>query len=138
MNPLHYIVTCDGGSLGNGTEDSIGYGSYMINIPGNVGKITKLNFGEGVTNNQAEYLTLLNALSHMKDAFTAAAQPPKSIELTVRTDSQLMKGQVCEGWKVKAEHLRPLVLEVQALCQYFSTVKFVKITGDEMKEILGH
>ena len=140
---MHFVITCDGGSLGNGSgistfHGSFGYGSYMISAPGNVGKITKMNFGSGITNNQAEYLALIGAMKHIKNAFEEVAADLKAIELTVRTDSQLVIGQVCEGWKVKAEHLRPLVMEVKVLCQSFHSVNFEKITGDEMKKILGH
>lgn len=135
---MEFIITCDGGSLGNGTDNSIGYGSYMINAPGNIGKITQLNFGEGVTNNEAEYLALIHALSHISSAFREVAADLKAITLAVRTDSQLVVGQLCSGWKVKALHLKPLVLEAKTLCSMFHKVEFERIPGDEMKKILGH
>jgi ribonuclease HI len=133
-----FIITCDGGSLGNGSESSQGYGSYMIAGPGKTNAITREVYGEGITNNEAEYKALIAALKHIADAFTAVGGDLKTISLTVRTDSQLVIGQVWSGWKVKALNLRPLVDEARALCEKFRAVGYEKISGVEMKKILGH
>jgi len=133
-----FVVTCDGGSLGNGSESSQGYGSFMINAPGNVGEIHQLHFGEGVTNNEAEYRALIGALSHIADAFLAVAGDLKQIKLIVRTDSSLVIGQLSKEWKVKASNLLPLVIQASNKCHEFHTVTFEQISGIEMKKILGH
>ena len=135
---IEFIVTCDGGSLGNGSVNSHGYGSYMINAPGNVGEIKRLQFGEGVTNNEAEYMALIGALENISSAFLAVAADLKTIQLTVRTDSQLVIGQLSRGHKINAPNLRPLVIQASSLCQQFFLVEFEQITGVEMKQILGH
>jgi len=136
---LEFIVTCDGGSLNNQTaEERQGYGSWTINPPGKRGDIVSYNFGKGVTNNEAEYMALIKALEHISNAFLHVNADLKTIKLTVRTDSQLVVGQLSKGWKIKAQNLRPLVIKASSLCQQFFSVKFEQITGDEMKQILGH
>ena len=56
------------------------------------------------TNNEMEYQALLNAL---KDARSEGA--------AILTDSQLLVGQLAEGWRVKAPNLRKLHQECSAL-----------------------
>jgi ribonuclease HI len=52
---------------------------------------------EKKTNNEMEYAALLEGFSLAKEGDI------------VMTDSQLVHGQVCKGWKVNFEHLKPLV-----------------------------
>ena len=56
----------------------------------------------GTTNNQAEYAGLLRALRDMR-----------SRGAEIFTDSRLLVGQVVEGWRVNAPHLREPVSEAQ-------------------------
>ena len=58
----------------------------------------------GTTNNQAEYAGLLRAL---RDERSRGAE--------IFTDSRLLVGQVVEGWRVNAPHLREPVSESQRL-----------------------
>lgn len=137
---VHFIVTCDGGSRGNHDKEiqSVGYGSFLIEIPGQDAQFAvRKEFGVGISNNEAEYLSLLAALNHIKSAFESAATDLKTIQLTIRTDSDLVIGHLTKGWKVK-QHLLPLVDEAKALIPLFSSVTFDKMTGDRMKEVLGH
>jgi len=133
-----FVITCDGGSLGNGSENAIGYGSFMIAEEGKVNEIHQLHFGEGVTNNEAEYLALIGALDYLAGAFTAVAADLKTISITIRTDSQLVIGQLSMGWKVKAPNLRPLAIKAAAKSQQFKDIVFKRISGVQMKKILGH
>ena len=58
----------DGGSLGNPGR---GYGSYILFGPDSLIEKQKLDYadhGPAVTNNQAEYLTLINALESLERA----------------------------------------------------------------------
>lgn len=135
-----FIITVDGGSLGNGTEDSIGYGSYILDMPERGIKTTpfKLQFGIGKTSNEAEYLSLLAALHKVIVIIEAPGNVVKDASVKIITDSQLVIGQCSLGWKVKAMNLLPLWQEVMALINQFSAVHFEKISGDVMKQILGH
>lgn len=132
---IELSIVIDGGSLANGTEKSIGYGSFLFE---NTRKHFHRTFGEGVTNNEAEYLSLISALEHVQEAFDAAATEHSSISLTIKTDSQLVIGQLTQGWKVKATNLLPLVNRALDLVELFGQVRFIKISGQEMKKILGH
>lgn len=135
---IELTIICDGGSLGNGSIDSIGYGSFMALVGDNKsGKIHQRQFGEGVTNSEAEYKALIAGLEHVSTAFISAASDLKTIELTIRTDSQMVIGHICEKWKTKP-HLIPLRNRASELCDLFAKTTFVKMSGDEMKLILGH
>ena len=133
-----FVITCDGGSRGNGSESSQGYGSFMIAARDKVNIIHQLDFGTGVTNNEAEYKALIGALDHLANAFSAVAADLKTIKLTVRTDSALVIGQLSQDWKVKATNLMPLVIKASNKCHDFHSVVFEQISGDDMKKILGH
>ena len=110
----------------------------MIHTPSySAGKIHQLNFGEGVTNNEAEYKTFIAALEHVRDAFTSVAANLEAIKINIRIDCQLIIGHINEGWKVKPS-LLPLKTKAAELCQLFGEVELIKISGDEMKTILGH
>jgi len=78
----------------------------------------RLDFGRGVTNNEAEYRTLIAGLKDLVGRIQRADKSPADYSLLVHTDSQLMVGQVThlclrpkcrQGWQVKAANLRPLV-----------------------------
>lgn len=64
-------------------------------------KVTVFDRG---TNNEMEYTALIHALSD-----------PRSEGATIFTDSQLLVGQLTQGWKVRAENLRPLNERAMAL-----------------------
>lgn len=135
---IELTLICDGGSLGNGSVDSIGYGSFMIYTPSySKGEIHQRQFGTGVTNSEAEYMALIAALEHVRDAFSSVAANLKAIEITIRTDSQMIIGHICETWKTKP-HLVPLRNKAVELCDLFARTNFVKMAGDDMKQILGH
>ena len=52
--------------------------------------------------------------------------------------SQLMVGQLTQGWKVKAANLRPLVDEATSMMQAFGRCDLVKVPRDEIVRVLGH
>jgi len=47
--------------------------------------------------------------------------------VAVRTDSQLLVGQLTQGWQVKAANLRSLVDEARSLLQTFGRCDLVKV-----------
>jgi len=135
---MNLTIICDGGSLNNGTPNAVGYGSFMVLAGDNkTGKIHQKQFGLGVTNSEAEYKAVISALEHVSVAFISAGIDLKTIQLTIRTDSQMVIGHVCNDWKIKP-HLIPLRNRAMELCDLFAWATFVKMTGDEMKRILGH
>lgn len=135
-----YIIVADGGSLGNGTEYAIGYGSFIVEFPSQnfVSRRFTRNFGISITNNEAEYKIVIEALEFMLNTFRTNAVIPGDRSIHIRTDSMLVVGQLTQGWKVKAKNLLPLYKKVINLIKEFALVSFEKIDGKEVKKILGH
>jgi ribonuclease HI len=139
-------VTTDGGALSNGTADSAGYGSYHLESRTGQKQMVRLEFGHGVTNNEAEYRTLIAGLRDLVSRIQRTGKFPSHYSLLVHTDSQLMVGQLTEGLQVKAANLRPLVDEVAALIQVLGRCDpsaslrtgLVKVPREEIVQVLGH
>ena len=105
-----FLAVVDGGSLDHGTA----------------------------TNNEAEYRTLIAALKDLTGRIQKAGRSPASYSLLVYTDSQLMVGQITQGWQVKAANLRPLIDEARSLLKAFGKADLVKVPRDEIVRVLGH
>lgn len=73
------------------------------------------------TNNEAEYRALLLGL----EALLAAGYAGHPLE--VRTDSELMAYQISGRYKLKAEHLRPLLEKARALLARFPQATVVAV-----------
>lgn len=133
MARRNLILICDGGLLGNGTENN-GYGSWRVEDAhaGLLFTSTK-QFGKGVTNNEAEYRALYEGMRSIIHMY-----PKSMIELEVRTDSALLIGQLTKGWACNHEHLQVWIDDVKNLIEAFSKVVMTKISGVDMKKILGH
>lgn len=95
------VIYCDGGCSGNGSATASTYGSFKIN-----GQVHRLP-SAGTTNNEAEYLTLIEALQYCREHMLQAPQ--------IYMDSQLVVNQVAGGWKPKAENLKPLCERARGL-----------------------
>jgi ribonuclease HI len=102
-------------------------------------QLVRLNDLPGVTtNNQAEYVALISALVDLRGRIERAGRNPRSYSVAVHTDSQLMVGQLAQGWKIKASNLRPLVDEAAALIHAFGRCDLVKVPREEIVRVLGH
>lgn len=131
MFPAEYVVIFDGGSLGNPGR---GYGSYLIQGPGGYTASERLEYGDDVTNNQAEYRTLIAALSRLKT--DTAATGPASVQ--IRGDSQLVLFQLQGKWKVRNPGLAPYFLEARGLLQSFAAAELRWHPRSESVRVLGH
>jgi ribonuclease HI len=114
-NDADYTIIFDGGARGNPGE---GYGSYELRTRAER-QIERLTFGNHVTNNEAEYRTLIAALHAVLAHLAAANADPKVATLAVRGDSQLVIFQVTGKWKVRTPHIRSLHTEATALLARF-------------------
>lgn len=125
-------IVFDGGSRGNGTPSAYGYGSYQLLIDG-VGDITRLTFGKGVTNNEAEYDTLIAAL-------TVLGQHPDAAQITLHIwgDSMIVVSQVNGDWKAKEPRLAQRRDRVKLLFRQFARVTISHHLRAESVKILGH
>ena len=136
MFEFDFLAVVDGGSRGNGAANE-GYGSYFLSTRDGRKEIMRLDLGTA-TNNEAEYQTLIAALKDLSGRIQRAGKAPSGYSLLLHTDSQLMVGQLTQGWKVKAANLRPLVDEATSMMQAFGRCDLVKVPRDEIVRVLGH
>ena len=128
---------CDGGTrLGN---PGPGYGSYAIETEPGIftGRVTQ-DFGQEMTNNAAEYVTLKVGLESVLSWWDG-----DYVSLTIRTDSQLIEGHI-QGippgklWKVNAKHLEPLIKDVRQLLSRFASWEIQHTPREDIVAVLGH
>jgi len=127
-----YEIVFDGGALGNPGK---GYGSFQIVGPGGRTVRERLEYGDRVTNNQAEYRTLIAALERVAElagSGTAAAR------VRVLGDSSLVVNQVNGAWKVRHPDLRPLHGRAVELLRGFGAVDVRWHRRDASVRVLGH
>ncbi len=139
-----YVLVFDGGSLGN---PGPGYGSYAL-IGASDGKtsassveperLVRLDFGGEMTNNEAEYDTLIAGLSDLIQRLTDANQSPSEFSIEVRGDSSLAINQVSGVWKARDERMRARRNQVRELLGRFAASRLVLQPRQESVRILGH
>ena len=127
-----YTIVFDGGAIGNPGR---GYGSYQIVGTQGVVSEGRRDYGDGVTNNQAEYLTLIHALEDLADRLNTGA---RRTSIAVRGDSQLIVEQVSGRMKVKHPNLQPLHRRASELLRGFGHVDVAWHGRDASVRILGH
>ena len=136
MFEFDYLITSDGSSRGNGAANQ-GYGSYVLSTRDGQKQTVRLDLGTA-TSNEAEYQTLIAALKDLVSRIQRADKAPSTYSLLVHTDSQLLVGQLTQGWQVKATNLLPLVDEAAALMRTLGRCDLVKVPRDEIVRALGH
>jgi ribonuclease HI len=130
-----YRVIFDGGSMGNPGH---GYGSYAIFGPEGYETRERLDFealGNAVTNNQAEYLSLIAALARLSHELGHRAQ---EINVEIGGDSQLVVSQITGHWKVRSAELRPLHAAAIELIGHFGSARLTWHPRAQSVEVLGH
>ncbi|GBD15224.1 Ribonuclease H [bacterium HR26] len=130
---VHLLV--DGGSLGNPGR---GYGSFRLTDREGHEQTVRLEFGDQVTNNQAEYRTLIAALEAALAHALEHGWAPERLSLFVITDSQLMAEQIAGRWKVRQPRLKPLYERARTLLQRFGRVEISWRPRQEIAAVLGH
>ena len=73
--------------------------------------------GPNVTSNYAEYTALVEALRKLKEVGAVG-------DIVIRSDSQLLVGQMSQGWKVKGGGYIVRLQEARELLRGFGSVKF--------------
>lgn len=130
--PADFLIVFDGGSRGN---PGAGYGSYAVFDGTRPGQVQRLEFREPMTNNEAEYHTLIAGLAALADRLGGAAGQ-RSLE--VRGDSQLVIQQVLGNWKAKDERMRELRDRVRAGLRRFRKWRLVPQPREDSVRVLGH
>lgn len=129
MQTRKVVLVFDGGSKGN---PGLGYGSYALVIGGTT-TLTRLEFGDGMTNNEAEYDTLIGALETLIKQDDAA-----QTDLEIRGDSQLVIYQVLGKWKARDGRMRARRDRVRDLLRYFKSFRLVLQPREHSVRVLGH
>src|SRR6188768_1812082 len=114
-----YVVTIvfDGGT--RGSNPGIGYGSYRIthdfSADGIAGYTMKVNYRELMTNNQAEFTTLISAVERVHCLLRAEPSMPlaEQVDLYVLGDSLLTINGVSGKWEITNDKLKPLADEAR-------------------------
>lgn len=117
---MKLVIYTDGASRGNP-----GPASYGFTIQDEKGHLLHEE-GEYIgntTNNVAEYTAVLEALNLVKEKF--AHQVPLKIKLYA--DSKLVAEQLSGRYKIKAGHLKPIILKIQLLSLELGDVIFSHI-----------
>ena len=141
---MNLRLICDGGCENN--QNPLlrwAYGSYLLcqYIPEQrlivLRNESKISFGN-LTNNEAEYLALINALSQIP---TLPTMEPIG-ELRIQMDSKLVINQVCGQWEVNAPNLPLYVQRVRDILRQLkkngTTIIFNHLPREEIVEYLGH
>jgi len=131
-----YLLVFDGGSKGN---PGPGYGSYAITrTRDGAQRLERLEFGDGYTNNEAEYDTLIAALRDLIGRIEEAGHHPREYAVEVRGDSALVIYQLQGRWKVKEPRMRDRWDQASRLLQRLGAVELKTQPREESVRILGH
>lgn len=130
-----YVIVFDGGSEGN---PGFGYGSYAVIARDERRRVRRLDFGDGMTNNEAEYDTLIAALEDVSERVEAAGKRPADFAIEVRGDSRLVLRQVRGEWKARDERMRQRRDVVRSLLSRFGGYRLVEQPREESVKVLGH
>lgn len=130
--PFDYLVVFDGGSRGN---PGPAYGSYVIFDALGSGQIVRREFQRELTNNEAEYHTLLAALGALTAQLGRAAA---QTSIKVISDSALVVSQVSGKWEAKEPRLRDLRDQVRAELKRFRQYRLAQQPREDIVQILGH
>jgi len=125
----------DGGSRGNPGPS---YGSYRLKLPGAATpRLCRLTFGR-MTNNEAEYATLIAGLEDLAQALKQGGIPASQIRLQVRGDSQLVLAQLAGDWRVRNPRMRAYWARARDLLDAYDSVAFVRVPRWRVVKALGH
>ena len=127
-----YTVVFDGGSLGNPGQ---GYGSYEIAGPDGTIAARQVQFGNGMTNNQAEFRAVIAALEDLLERVGPRAD---ALSVAVRGDSQLVIRGLSGEWRVKHPGLQPLHRQAGDLLRQFGNVDLAWHPRRESVRTFGH
>lgn len=127
-----FEIVFDGGSLGNPGK---GYGSYEITSNGDVVCHQREEYGNNITNNQAEYMTLIKALEWL-DHFVGGKRGTAKVH--INGDSKLVINQVTGKWKIKAEPLRPHAERIRSLLNGYASATIEWHARANSVKRLGH
>lgn len=128
-------IIFDGGSKGNPGQ---GYGSYALDWPAYPRQVVRLQFGNHVTNNEAEYDTLIAALEAVNKRLAENGADPSTARVEIWGDSQLVLNQVKGEWQVNKAELRVRRDKARDLLEKFGSARLHYHDRSNNVEVLGH
>ncbi|MBI3960430.1 MAG: reverse transcriptase-like protein [Chloroflexi bacterium] len=128
-------VIFDGGSKGNPGQ---GYGSYALEWPGFPRQLVQLKFGDRVTNNEAEYDTLIAALEAISKRLQESGADARTARLDIWGDSLLVISQIKGEWKVNKAELETRRDRARSLLSAFGQARLNHHNREKSVEVLGH
>jgi ribonuclease HI len=126
------VLLYDGGSLGN---PGPGYGSFVISLLGGKELHRRLDFRRTMTNNEAEYSTLIAGL---EEVCRLLGGEVARATVEVRGDSRLVGQQLQGEWKASNARMRALRDQALELLGRFRDWRFVQVPRREVVRRLGH
>ncbi|HEX2910473.1 MAG TPA: ribonuclease HI family protein [Chloroflexia bacterium] len=131
-----YTVTFDGGADPNPGK---AYGSYHIRTRAGRERLeSRIQFGDHMTNNQAEYLALLNGLRDIVKTIEKAGKQPDRYAVDIWGDSSLVIKQLKGEWKVKDAKMLPLYDETMKTLARFRKYRLNWHDRSNSVRLLGH
>ncbi|MBN9391727.1 MAG: ribonuclease HI family protein [Chloroflexi bacterium] len=131
-----YTLTFDGGADPNPGK---AYGSYHIRTRAGRERLeSRLQFGDRMTNNQAEYLALKNGLEDLIRTIEKAGKQPENYSVEIFGDSSLVIKQLRGEWKVKDAKMLPLYDETIQLLRRFKKTSLNWHDRSNSVRLLGH
>jgi ribonuclease HI len=129
------VLLFDGGSRGN---PGPAYGSYQLWSPGAAKpQLLRLTFGR-LTNNEAEYATLIAGLEDLEQRLRQARLMPGDVHLEIRGDSQLVLSQLSGEWRVRNERMRAYWERATQLVGSYAALRCVRVPRWRVVKELGH
>ena len=135
--PVEYTIIFDGGAR---TNPGDGYGSWIVEEEGVAWPVRRREFGPNRTNNECEYMTLIEALKELVYDVVVSSRDT----ITVRGDSKLVLFQVGvdpntrKSWKVNQPHLVLLCSKARDLLKDFKSFKVEWWERSNNVAVLGH
>jgi ribonuclease HI len=134
--PADYVIVFDGGSHGN---PGPAYGSYQVTeTASGTQDMVRLDFGQDLTNNEAEYQTLISSLEGLTDRIVSSGADPSHSTIEIRGDSALALRQVEGAWKAKDDRMRAYRNRARGLLARFRAYRLVLQSREESVNTLGH
>ncbi len=131
-----YTLVFDGGSRGN---PGPGYGSYVLTrTDTGEQRLERVDFGRRMTNNEAEYETLIVALEDLLAELDRLGHRPHQFDIEIRGDSRLVIDQVTGRWKARDPRMARYRDNARRLLSRFGASHLVQHPRAESVAILGH
>ncbi len=131
-----YLIIWDGGSKGN---PGLGYGSYQLtSVANGKSRVETMEFPGKMTNNEAEYETLIAALDTLATKIRERGRDPKSYKLDLRGDSLLVINQLLGKWKAKDARMAAYRDRARELLKQFGSYTLRHHDRSHSVAALGH